>query len=400
MRPSLFAANPRLTTLQRLLKPSLAATLSNSAGRVGVLHVYRLELAERPQPNQKVRLLFPAGAPKTDEESAAQLAAAAERGDAVLLPERVLHELIGDDIVQMQLAEPAGSEHSGTRALEAHSTRGGGSDDSSVQPLAAKSAVSAAALAVAEAAVPLSDALTGGGGVVHPDWRTVTDTGEDESATASHMSDEQHGVLAAAASAKVTVLAEAIATCPGDELRSAALMPSGASALHLASTAGSLPAVKLLLEAGVSVHAQASNGSTALHWAAGSGHASVVQALLAAGASTRVRSSTWRSTVRGNDSGQTAAHWAAASGHSEALELLLAEDPHALLLEDEREMTLATLAARDGHPWLQAALDDLKGEKVVCVRIAREATLQRPLTAAGGSPEEEVLERTALPANR
>ena len=136
------------------------------------------------------------------------------------------------------------------------------------------------------------------------------------------------------------------------------------------------------MDAGASVHATAANGSTALHWAAGSGDARVVGALLKAGASTRARSSTWRSSVRGENSGQTPAHWASASGHVEALELLLAEDAQSLLMKDERQMACAALAARDGHPWLHDALDRLGRERVVCVRVHREATLQKGFGAA------------------
>ena len=62
---------------------------------------------------------------------------------------------------------------------------------------------------------------------------------------------------------------------------------------------------------------------------------------------------------------------------------LLAEDPHALLMEDERQMAPAAIAARDGHPWLQDALARLTRERVVCVRSKREATLQRPLGSVG-----------------
>lgn len=367
-----------MPTMRQL--PRRLRHLSNSAaGRVGVLHVYRLELAERPPPGQRVRLLFPAGTPPTDEESAARLAAAAERGDAVLVPERVVHKLLGDQVAQMQVAAlpDKGAE---ARALPSGDASHGSSPtggDSMLKP-STSSAASATALALADASVPLSSVLSGGG-VSHPDWRATADLGEHDAARAPSASAAQQAVLAAAAGTDAARLADAIAACPSGELSSAVLTPSGATALHLAATAGSLPAVRMLLDAGASVHTLAANGSSALHWAAGSGHSPVVQALLSAGASTRARSSTWRSTVRGNDSGQTPAHWAAASGHTGALELLLAEDPHALLLEDERDMSLAALAARDGHPWLQSALEGLREEKVVCVRISREATLQRPL---------------------
>jgi ankyrin repeat protein len=69
-----------------------------------------------------------------------------------------------------------------------------------------------------------------------------------------------------------------------------------------------------------------------------------------------MRSSTWRSTVRGSDSGQTAAHWAAASGNTEALEVLLEADPYGLMLQDERQLTLSTVAANAGHGWLDNAM--------------------------------------------
>ena len=141
------------------------------------------------------------------------------------------------------------------------------------------------------------------------------------------------------------------------------------------------------MDRGCSVHAIAANGSTPLHWAAGSGHVEVCKMLLRAGASTRARSSTWRSTVRGNDSGQTPAHWAAASGHEGALSELLVEDPHALMMEDERQMAPAAVAARDGHPWLQESLVSLERERMVCVRVTRDATMQRVLGDAAGEDD-------------
>lgn len=373
------SAAPRrlLASSQRLRQLSSA-----KAARVGVLQVYRLELADQPPPQKRVRLLFPAGVPRTNEETAAQLASAAERGDPVFVPASALHRLLGDDMVQLQLNATA--DGAPRKLLEAGSaahalvTRASGSSE--------------VALALAEVAVPLSDALAGSGAVSHPDWRTTTDLEVNLAASvtpAPLASEAQHSVLSAAASADTFLLAKAIAACPADELVGATLAPSGATALHLAAAAGALPAVRMLLDAGTSVHAIARNGSTALHWAAGSGHASIVGALLAAGSSTRARSSTWRSTVRGNDSGQTAAHWAAASGHTEVLELLLAEDPHALLLEDERQMSVSAVAARDGHPWLQSALDGLMREQVVCVRISRETTLARSLGDIKSSEQPE-----------
>lgn len=131
------------------------------------------------------------------------------------------------------------------------------------------------------------------------------------------------------------------------------------------------------------------NGSTPLHWAAGDGHPDIVRALLRAGADTRSRSSTWRSTVRGDNSGQTPAHWAAASGQTAALEVLLEADPQALVLEDERQLSLARVAANNGHGWLDNAMQRLTEEPVVCVRVEREMTLQKPLSMRGFASENE-----------
>eukprot|EP00965_Chrysotila_dentata_P234647 6200299-Pleurochrysis_carterae.AAC.4 len=138
---------------------------------------------------------------------------------------------------------------------------------------------------------------------------------------------------------------------------------------------------QVLARAGCPVDARAINGSTPLHWAAGGGQTAVVRALLAAGASAEARSSTWCASVRGSDSGQTPAHWAAASGHGETLALLLAAAPHALVLNDERQLTPAGVAAREGYEGLQRALDHLRDQKVVCVRVRRELAIKRRLHA-------------------
>ena len=57
------------------------------------------------------------------------------------------------------------------------------------------------------------------------------------------------------------------------------------------------------------------------------------------------------------------------------------------LMADERQLAPAAVAARDGHPWLQSALEKLEQERVVCVRVTREATVQRPVL--GGAPPAE-----------
>ena len=246
-------------------------------------------------------------------------------------------------------------------------------------------AASSDALALAEHAISLSDALGMADSADRaPDWRSTQELARSEAMP--QPTAQQQAVLAAATEGDAAAIRAAIAACPRDELHTISQPPSGASPLHLASTTGDVTAVKALLSAGLSVHAAAANGSTPLHWAAGGGHVEVINELLRAGADTRARSSTWRSTVRGDASGQTAAHWAAGSGHGLALQALLHHDPHALLLEDERQMALAAVAARDGHPWLQTALKKLETESVVCVRVRREATLQRPLASSGSRP--------------
>jgi hypothetical protein len=368
-----------------------------SAGaRVGVLHVYKLEPTE-PVPGSKLRLLLHADDPA---KSAAQLAEAAERGEAVLVPESVLPTLAGH--VDAQLHIDAGDHRNqGTQMLTDESVSAESSSSSS--SLVAPTATDALALALAEHMTPLSQMLASGGhdGLHEPDWRSTEERASDERATGTPTALQQ-AVLSAAASGDAAELAEALAACPPEELARAALPPSAAGPLHLAATAGATDAVRMLLQAGCPVDAVAGNGSTALHWAAGGGHEQVVRQLLAAGASTRLRSSTWRSTVRGEASGQTPAHWAAASGHTAALEVLLSDDPHALMMEDERQMAPAAVAAKDGHPWLRDALGRLQNERVVCVNVHREVTLQRPLGEQSDlrettSGEAVLQERRALP---
>ena len=69
--------------------------------------------------------------------------------------------------------------------------------------------------------------------------------------------------------------------------------------------------------------------------------------------------------------------------------MLLQHDAQALLMEDERQMAPAAIAARDGHPWLQSSLERLASERVVCVRVTRDMTVQRPLGQMNGQASEE-----------
>ena len=116
------------------------------------------------------------------------------------------------------------------------------------------------------------------------------------------------------------------------------------------------------------MHDTAANGSTPLHWAAGSGHVDVEAAakcgLRDAHALVDVALDRPRQRFRPD-----ARSLGRRSGHTQALEALLSHDPHALLMEDERQLQPAAVAARDGHPWLQEALGKLEREPVVCVRV-------------------------------
>ena len=165
--------------------------------------------------------------------------------------------------------------------------------------------------------------------------------------------------------------------------------PNPPSALHLAAASGDLTTVRILLSAGSSVDTIAANGSTPLHWAAGGGHSKVLRELLAAGACTEARSSTWCVSVRGEETGQSALHWAAAGGHSDCVDQLVAAAPHTLLSRDERALTPATLAKREGHVRLEALLTKLEQEAVIRVRVRRKQTLVRTITSErrGGQGE-------------
>lgn len=288
--------------------------LSDGSAHLGVLHVYRLSLAERP-PGKQLKLLFPSGAPKSDHDSAAQLAMAAERGDPVLVPERALRHILDGGGTQLQLDASAPTPTPSLPLPSTDSAAGEGGSSAAVLASGPGSGSTELALAFAERAVPLADALAGGAADgTQPDWARTVALPHDDSTNHGAPTEAQNAVLAAAVSGDSSALAKALSECPPADLATATLPPSGATPLHLAAASGALRAVRLLLDTGVNVNASATNGSTALHWAAGGGHTEIVRALLSAGASPRARSSTWGSTVRGNDSGQTAAHWAAASG--------------------------------------------------------------------------------------
>ena len=346
----------------------------SSSGHVGVLQVFKLTVTSPPGAGEKLRMLRTA----SPETAAQSLAEAADAAAPVLLTERALRELVASPAVGDGLELPANSAPAaaiGDGCAAGGPARAHGGD-------ALATAGDATALALAEHSAPLGDVLRAGaepdpswGEIRHATARELMDHAEE-----TRPSDAQMRVLKAAADGTdVAELEAALRDCPAAELRAATLPPSGGSALHLAASSGALEMVQALLDAGCELHARAANGSTALHWAAGSGHAAVVRALLRLGASPTTRTSTWGSTVRGDNSGQTAAHWAAGSGHDDALGALLDADPHALLVRDERQLDVAAVATRDGHGATAWDLDALGRERVVCVRVTRAMAVQRPV---------------------
>ena len=357
-----------------MLQRTTALLTRRSARRVhvGVLQVFKLQHMPTPRGGEPLRMLFPSGLPESTDESAAALAAAADRGEPMLVTVSVLRSLLQEQ----HAALPQLTSGDGPALLGAADDGIGGEAEGEGNSSGALTAAAADAL-MTQDSVPLADVLAAG--AEHPDWsRTVA----REHVAPPEPTELQRSLMHAASVGDAEELSRLIAEAPAQAVRDAALPPSGGSALHLASASGSLQAVQALIGAGCSVHARAANGSTPLHWAAGGGHADVVRALLRAGADSRARSSTWRSTVRGDASGQTAAHWAASGGHTEALEELVSADPYNLALADERDLSPASVAAREGHGWLESALTDLQQQPVVCVRVQREMTLQRPLSPA------------------
>ena len=359
---------------------------------LGVLQVFKLQPVEKPR-GERLKLLFPAGAPRSSEESAAQLAQAVQDGKPVLMTVSALKSLLSSDdpgLPQLgaggDLARLEGAPGRNTTSGDDGGDSGGDVRRAAVQHGLVALDEQTSAL-ITQHTAPLADVLLADAEQV--DWKATV---APEHEKLGDPTDDQRALLHAAAAGDAEGLKRALAACTRLEASQAALPPSGGSALHLAAAGGHqvrlVPspldhhpwtiihkpthdrqvrtvklwrlhlrprrfrvlslrhpthlcrlqaAVEALLQAGCSVHAAATNGSTALHWAAGDGEVGVVRALLRAGADTRARSSTWRSTVRGDNSGQTPAHWAAASGQTAALEALLEADPQALVLEDEEE---------------------------------------------------------------
>ena len=366
---------------------------SPSSAHLALLQVLRLKVVDLPSEADGWRLC----ASSSPDELITALASAAEDGTALLVPAAGLERLLGEpgspqlrlDGLASDDAQPRQIGPGSSAAPKAVAAAGSGQTADALAPTSAPGGL---ALALAERAMPLSAALQQR--VVAPDWCSVE---ARRAQTMLEPSAEERAVLTAAADGDAAALAELLgidgadtparpptpaeapteAPAGASPLTRARLPPSGATPLHLASTAGDLAAVEALLRAGSDVHAAAANGSTALHWAAGSGHVEVVRALLDAGAGCETRSSTWCSTVRGTDSGQTPAHWAAAAGHGRALAELLAQAPDTLILRDERALSPADVAQREGHLPLQSELLGRERAAHVCVRVSKELAAHR-----------------------
>jgi len=353
---------------------------SASSAHLGVLQLFKIELASKPA-NKKLRLLFPAGA-STPSASAAVLAEAAAKGEPALISVAALQQLLGAE-APLKLTGAAGS----VTLLEDNASTHHAPAAATAYALVPQQSEDALALALAHRSEPLAEVLAEAARLSEPDWSVTV--ARQAPPTPAPLTGWQRKVLAAASDGDASALAPLLRGCEEAELLSARQTASGATPLHLAAASGDVDCVQALLRAGCSVSSPANNGATPLHWAAGGGHTVVVRELLAAGAPAEARSSTWTSTVRGDGSGQTAAHWAAATGHSESLAALLSAEPHALLLRDERDLTPAAVAQRDGHTWLKDALEGLRDQQVVCVQVSYEMGAQLPVGSPASTPASE-----------
>jgi hypothetical protein len=184
------------------------------------------------------------------------------------------------------------------------------------------------------------------------------------------------------------------------EAVAAARVERGGGALHHAAAAGHGDLCELLVRRlRVPVDARAANDSTPLHWAAGSGQEKTVSLLLSLGADPLARSSTWCSNVFGKASGQMPLHWAAESGHERVVALLAAAAPAAVAAADEKDVTPAELARKDGmHAGTVALIDRALDEEYVLLEMTvNEVTVARPLFV-GTQPAAAAATLATLPA--
>ena len=94
-----------------------SARAMTCSARVGVLHVYNVGLAQRPERSKRIRLLFPAGVPTSAEEAAAQAAeAAASAGQAAFEAAALAAGQSAEEAAANAAAESA--EQSALRDLE------------------------------------------------------------------------------------------------------------------------------------------------------------------------------------------------------------------------------------------------------------------------------------------
>ena len=198
------------------------------------MQIYKLQPVSKPE-GERVKLLFPAGTPCSPDESAAQLAQAAQDGKPVLMTVSALRTLLsldnqgfaqltagGSDFAQLGGSEASVGGDTGTTQGDAESVAGGlVISDASTNAL------------LAQHTAPLADVLLSD--VAQPDWRTTV-APEHESMT--DPTDSQRALMHAAAAGDVESLNRALEACSRLEASQAALPPSGGSALHLAAAGG------------------------------------------------------------------------------------------------------------------------------------------------------------------
>jgi ankyrin repeat protein len=152
-------------------------------------------------------------------------------------------------------------------------------------------------------------------------------------------------------------------------IRIDAQLEKGGAAIHYAALAGKNQAIDLLLSHGAQIDLAAGNGSTALHWAAGNGHLETVKLLIARGADPLHTTSTWCVDVFGRNSGQTPLHWAAASGYTDCVLYLHEYAPGAIAVNDEKDNTPLSLAAKDVRLDTMAAIKKALNEEYVAISL-------------------------------
>ena len=217
---------------------------------VGVLQVFKLQPVPTPTTGDRLRLLFPSGAPRSSEESSVQLAQAAQEGRPVLMTLTALRSLLSSNVSGAKLlteseehAQLEGATVSSDGARDGASSKGANSNaatEGEVQLIAADGSTSAL---LAQQSRPLADVLNDG--VEQPHWWSMA---APLPPPAVDPSAAQRDLLHAASQGEVDALRTALRDCSRRDVAEASLPPSGATALHLAATSGSLPVVEELLK--------------------------------------------------------------------------------------------------------------------------------------------------------